>query len=217
MAHMTPDSIAAGADTIGARIRAIRMAQTPPLTQQELAESVGVTPNAIGNYESGRRYPRLATFARICAEYRISPGWLETGEGDMNVPPDVPVSDAPRIALDTIGSRINLIRIMHKPRMKQVELAKSIGVTQGSITAYEAGRSYPQPETLERICAVYHISKYWLETGKGEMLARPQGTPSNPVPIMQRIIDQLVDAPPEMLIVIEHIISMLMRPPTSNR
>lgn len=199
-------------DTIGARIRAIRMAQTPQISQETFARSIGLSRIAISTYESGRSCPRPQTLARICAVYRISRPWLETGKGEMDIPQGEPAPEMPPITLDTIGSRINHIRLLQTPRLTQEAFARSIGSTQGSIAAYESGRSCPRPQTLARICAVYRINSRWLETGEGSMLIAPDVDPASTTPpqIALRTIDKMFSAPPEMWAVFERVISALI-------
>ena len=66
------------------RIRAIRKAAG--LTQQEMADKLGISQSVIGNYESGRRQPVDAAVAHICATFGINVEWLHTGTGDMYAP-----------------------------------------------------------------------------------------------------------------------------------
>lgn len=198
-------------DTLGARIHAIRMAQTPRMSQEAFGRSVGLSRIAISTYESGRSRPRPQTIARICAVYRISRPWLETGKGEMNIPPGEPTPEIPQITLDTLGSRIYLVRLMHTPRLTQRALAQLIGSTQGSIAGYESERAYPRPETIARICAECNISQRWLETGEGPMLVAPDADPAATTSqIALRTIDKMVSAPPEMWPVFDRVIPALV-------
>lgn len=56
------------------------------LTQAQFAERVGVKPNTISQYESGRNNPTDAVLALICREYGVNEVWLRTGIGPMLVP-----------------------------------------------------------------------------------------------------------------------------------
>jgi transcriptional regulator with XRE-family HTH domain len=42
------------------------------LTQRELAEQVGVTLQAVQNWEAGKRWPRLPHLRRLCAVLNVS-------------------------------------------------------------------------------------------------------------------------------------------------
>lgn len=53
------------------------------LTQQDLADRIGVKRGAIANYEIGRNAPVDSVVSLICREFRINETWLRTGEGPM--------------------------------------------------------------------------------------------------------------------------------------
>ena len=50
------------------------------LTQQELAEKLGVSDRTIGNWENGRNMPDLSLFKPLCDELDISLNDLMSGE-----------------------------------------------------------------------------------------------------------------------------------------
>ena len=50
------------------------------MTQQELADKVGVTDRAISNWENGRRLPDYSILIRLCEELNISINELLSGE-----------------------------------------------------------------------------------------------------------------------------------------
>lgn len=49
---------------------------------KEFAETLGVHPNTITNYEKGRS-PDADFLALVCDKYKVNPTWLLTGDGDM--------------------------------------------------------------------------------------------------------------------------------------
>lgn len=53
------------------------------LTQQEMADSIGIKRNTIANYETGRNEPVDAVFSLLCKTYNVREEWLRTGEGEM--------------------------------------------------------------------------------------------------------------------------------------
>ena len=67
--------------TIGERIKKVR--QEKHLTQQELADKIGVKRNTIANYEIGRNAPIDAVTSLICRTFQVNETWLRTGEGEM--------------------------------------------------------------------------------------------------------------------------------------
>lgn len=72
--------------TLGERLKIVRKAQTPKMSQAEYAESLGLTRAAYGVYEIDRVVPSDAVIKLICVTYKINPRWLDTGEGDMKTP-----------------------------------------------------------------------------------------------------------------------------------
>lgn len=63
------------------RLKIIRKALG--LTQKEFADRVGIKPNTISQYESGRNEPTNSVVSLICREYGVDEIWLRTGIGEM--------------------------------------------------------------------------------------------------------------------------------------
>lgn len=63
------------------RIKALRKALG--LTQQELADKIGLKRNSFANYETGRNTPIDAVIVSICREFNVNEEWLRTGNGEM--------------------------------------------------------------------------------------------------------------------------------------
>ncbi len=53
------------------------------LTQQELADKIGIKRTTIATYESGRNTPIDAVISLICREFNVNEVWLREGSGDM--------------------------------------------------------------------------------------------------------------------------------------
>ena len=67
------------------RIKQLR--KTLGVTQQEFAERIGITRNAVANYETGRNKPIGSVLNLICNEYNVNPDWLRNGSGEMFIKP----------------------------------------------------------------------------------------------------------------------------------
>ncbi len=65
-------------EKIGKFIAELRKAKN--ITQQELAEKLGVTDRTVGNWENGRNMPDLSLFKPLCQELNISLNDLMSGE-----------------------------------------------------------------------------------------------------------------------------------------
>ena len=70
--------------SIDLRIKQIRKACK--ITQQNLADRLGLKQNTIASYEIGKLSPSDRTIADICREFGVSEVWLRTGEGEMFLP-----------------------------------------------------------------------------------------------------------------------------------
>ena len=53
------------------------------LSQQEMADKLGINRGTYANYEVGRNEPIDAVTTLICKTFNVSEAWLRTGEGDM--------------------------------------------------------------------------------------------------------------------------------------
>lgn len=56
------------------------------ITQQELADKLGLSQNFIWQIENGDRTPSDRTISDICREFGVNRAWLETGEGEPFIP-----------------------------------------------------------------------------------------------------------------------------------
>ena len=66
---------------IGYRLKELR--KILGLTQQEIADKLGIKRNSFANYEIGRNTPLDTIIKSICREYHVREDWLRTGEGNM--------------------------------------------------------------------------------------------------------------------------------------
>lgn len=63
------------------RIKKIR--KELDLTQQKIADRLGVQRNTIAMYEMGKTAPSEAIILSICREFNVNEDWLRTGHGEM--------------------------------------------------------------------------------------------------------------------------------------
>ena len=85
---------------LGERIRYMRTHVLGLDTQQELANVMGVTRGAVGNWEQGRGIKREHLDA-ICTRFGISVQWLRTGTGEIMFAPE-PSKIPPHVARMTL-------------------------------------------------------------------------------------------------------------------
>ena len=60
-----------------------KLRKTLDLTQQELANKIGIARGNIGAYEVGKNAPSDAVISLICKQFNVDENWLRTGEGEM--------------------------------------------------------------------------------------------------------------------------------------
>lgn len=68
------------------RIKMVRLAQIPKLSQEAFGARIGVTGAAISRIESGDRSITEQVITAICREFQVDEHWLRTGEGQMQRP-----------------------------------------------------------------------------------------------------------------------------------
>lgn len=61
-------------DLIGEKIRLLRTERG--MTQQELADIIGVSKNAISLYETSKEYPSLSTLCKLVSVFHVSSDYL---------------------------------------------------------------------------------------------------------------------------------------------
>ncbi|MCU6790728.1 helix-turn-helix domain-containing protein [Paenibacillus sp. WQ 127069] len=66
--------------------------------------------------------------------------------------------------MNIISENIKRLRKLHN--LNQTEFANSIGVSQGSLSDIESGKSNPSVDTIVSIFSRYSCSLEWLLTGK---------------------------------------------------
>lgn len=69
--------------SVGSRIKELRKAQNPTITQQEFADRVGIKQSTVATYESDRNAPSDAVISLICREFHVREAWLRDGTGEM--------------------------------------------------------------------------------------------------------------------------------------
>lgn len=71
--------------TAAERIKAVRKAQEPKLSQTEFGEKLGVSRGVVNNLELGRVEPTELMIRSIARTFNVDEVWLRTGAGTMEV------------------------------------------------------------------------------------------------------------------------------------
>lgn len=72
--------------------------------------------------------------------------------------------------LKEIGSRIELFRKQHNPKLTQTSFGEPLGLSRGAINNLERGVNTHPEVYLRLICSTYHINYLWLTEGDGPMI-----------------------------------------------
>lgn len=72
--------------TIGERIKELRLSQAPRMSQEQFARRIGATPTVISRYEAGLREVPSTVIHSVCREFNVNREWLVNGRGEMTVP-----------------------------------------------------------------------------------------------------------------------------------
>lgn len=112
------------------RIKAVRLAQKPKLSQSDFGAKIGVSGAAISRLESGDRAITEQNIKSICREFNVSETWLRTGEGEMFQPKsrnDELLDYARRIAEGDPGSiQAQLLTVMTRLTDAQWEVLAQV-------------------------------------------------------------------------------------------
>lgn len=65
------------------RIKSVRLAQLPKMSQDAFGAKIGVTGAAVSRIESGDRNVTDQVITAIVREFDVSEEWLRTGQGEM--------------------------------------------------------------------------------------------------------------------------------------
>lgn len=136
------------------RIRVSR--QALGLSQQNVADKLGVTKSAVGSWEAGKHIPTVPMLKELSTllnaqfewlvsdETYISDDWLET-EFDKN---------------SEFKDRLKAVRKYRN--LTQKELAEKLGLSTPAIAAWEGGRNHPKPGMLKQISEIMDCPYKWL-------------------------------------------------------
>lgn len=106
--------------------------------------------------------------------------------------------------MNNLADRIRLIR--EEAGLKQAAFAASLGITQGYLSAIEAGHKEPSETLLLLISQIYNVPVKWLQTGEGvrknadldgERIMAAESRLAYGSEVLDKIIELLADMPEE--------------------
>lgn len=86
------------------------------ITQQELADRVGISRGNIAAYEVGKNSPSDAVISLICREFNVNEEWLRTGAGEMFIE-ETPDEEFMRMAKAVASGDTRADRMIRKTLM----------------------------------------------------------------------------------------------------
>ncbi|HFW4797477.1 TPA: helix-turn-helix domain-containing protein [Salmonella enterica subsp. diarizonae serovar 60-67:z35:-] len=139
------------------------------MTQAEIAESVGVSPNLVNAWEKNSLEPRAKHIIPLANALKCDPIWLLTGNpADVKAaqlaPQPAPVNVMKDADMANIGVRIRNLR--NYEGMSDYTLAKEIDASDTMIQEWEAGKAIPPSKYIDRLAKALNASATWLVTGK---------------------------------------------------
>lgn len=109
------------------------------LTQSEVAEKLGVTFQAISNYERGTNSVDNDTLEKLCSLYEIP--YQQTIDS---------------IDYQTIAKKLKAERT--KKKLTQLQASELSGIPVGTIRSYESGKLPIPDEDINKFCLIYGLS-----------------------------------------------------------
>jgi len=113
------------------------------LSQQEVADAISISQQAIARWETGSSYPRMSVLNRLCEFFENK--CLETGnESHLRTY----TSFIPSVYL-TQNSLAHWLRHARKRKnLRQQDVAEKLGILRSTIAHWETGRTKPSKEAL---------------------------------------------------------------------
>lgn len=170
---------------LGKRLHTARI--NAGLTQQWVSERLGVTPQSVRNWESGRSEPAGETVDRLAALYGVLPVRL-TRQAPEELPEEEEQSPDQRVGVEP--------RFLQEARrasgLTQAEASEQAGVSIVSLRRYEQGTVRPTRAMMMRLALIYEKPVAWFHPDDG------QGQPEPELPNMDRAMRAYLLAQPDL-------------------
>ena len=134
-------------------IRQLRLYRN--LSQESLADALGVSTQAVSKWECGKALPDITILPRIAQFFHVSIDYLLDNQSEVSDNKQYHHVDAA-----TSGARLKAWRKENK--LTQEKLAGILNTTHSNIAFYEKGRNLIATPFLYMICHKYHVSDDYL-------------------------------------------------------
>lgn len=127
------------------------------LTQQQIADEIGVNRGSYSNWEKGKREPNFEKLSMLACIFDVSIDFLLSEYLEISKETYLKLKEEKK---NLFSVRLKELRLRHG--FNQEELAKQIGIKQNSYSDWEHGKCKPNYEKLEKIADFFGVSLDWL-------------------------------------------------------
>ena len=152
-----------------------KMRKAKGVTQEELAEILGVERSTVGKYESTETIPSVDVLNRIASYFDVSIDYLLGRE-------QAPIS----------SFKETLKKSRDEKGLSQKALADILGVSQGTIGNWESGVREPNFKTIEKLADFFDVSVDFLLGRNNEALSTPDYTSNKVSPALSETEQELI-------------------------
>lgn len=140
-------------DTLGKRIAALR--KEKGMTQEELAEKLGVSPQAISKWENGQSCPDISLLPRLAAIFGVTTDLLLTGEQEATPPvqmlPPEKRKDIKDMMLRILVESVDGDKVRVNLPMALVQVAMDMGMELPQVNGKDALKNIDLGKILELV------------------------------------------------------------------
>lgn len=129
----------------GSEMNLRRLRLSANMTQQQLADAIGVDRAAVSQWESGTAYPRMGKAMKLCDLFGVSLDQLVGYREDVSA------------AAGEIGWSIRSFR--EERGMTQRQLGEIAGVSGMAVSQWENGRAVPRMGAIQRMSDYFRVPK----------------------------------------------------------
>lgn len=137
------------------RIKELRIQNN--ISQKDLAETIGVAPNTLSQYETGKREPDNSTLIKLAQYFGVTVDYLLKNETPDDVPSNFP-------------ARLKYLR--EQKGVSYEQMANDTGYTPEDIEAFENGTKEPEFKTLSQFTDYFDTTMDFLTANEPEDLSQ---------------------------------------------
>lgn len=156
------------------------------LSQQAVADALGLSRSTLGNYEQGTRTPDLDTMSSFADFYGVTIDYLHgrSSNPSLNHEDEIRLSkNADDSRTMKLTNRIRELRRLNK--LSQEDIAIKLGISTSAYGFYEQGKTAPSAKTLEFLADLYNVTVDYLLGRNYD----PRLKPSNEIDLVSEFRD----------------------------